>query len=199
MLEIFANLTVYCILLIYYFGQNLPASSFIPPSPSIWNSRVYINELDYVIFNNIYASSSMRHCGLGGGEMDIFFRKNHILRCFVWLSLLNWIRALTLSLLLKLPPRKLEPWFFLWSFFLLRLLYLYKSTIWPCMEYSCYVWTVAPSCYLESLDKLQKRMCRTVVPSLAVSLEPMAHCRNVASLSFFIVVTLVDVRLNWLN
>ena len=24
-------------------------------------------------------------------------------------SLLNWIRALTLSLLLKLPPRKLEP------------------------------------------------------------------------------------------
>ena len=26
-----------------------------------------------------------------------------------WLSLLNWIGALTLSLLLKLPPRKLEP------------------------------------------------------------------------------------------
>ena len=34
----------------------------------------------------------------------------------------NWIIALTLSLLLKLPPRKLEPWFVLWSFFLLRLL-----------------------------------------------------------------------------
>ena len=27
----------------------------------------------------------------------------------LFLSLLNWIRALTLSLLLKLPPRKLEP------------------------------------------------------------------------------------------
>ena len=39
-----------------------------------------------------------------------------------WLSLLNWIRALTLSLLLKLPPRKLEPWFILWNFFPLRLL-----------------------------------------------------------------------------
>ena len=51
-----------------------------------------------------------------------FLRKNHLLRCCGWLSLLNWIGALTLSLLLKLPPRKLEPWFVLWSLFLLRLL-----------------------------------------------------------------------------
>ena len=43
----------------------------------------------------------------------------------------------------------------------------------------------APSCYLELLDKLQKRICRTVGPSLAVSLEPLAHRRNVASLSLF--------------
>ena len=42
-----------------------------------------------------------------------------------------------------------------------------------------------PSCYLELLDKLQKRICRTVGPSLAVSLELLAHCRNVASLSLF--------------
>ena len=42
--------------------------------------------------------------------------------CWGWLSILNWIWALTLSLLLKLPPKKLEPWFVLWSFFLLRLL-----------------------------------------------------------------------------
>ena len=35
-------------------------------------------------------------------------------------------------------------------------LYLYKSTIWPCMEYCCQVWAGAPSCYLELLDKLQK-------------------------------------------
>ena len=39
-----------------------------------------------------------------------------------WLSILNLIRALTLYLLLKLLPKKLEPWFVLWSFFLLRLL-----------------------------------------------------------------------------
>ena len=51
----------------------------------------------------------------------LFLRKNHLLRCWGWLSLLNWIGALTLSLLLKLPPRKLEPWFFLWSLFLLGL------------------------------------------------------------------------------
>ena len=35
-------------------------------------------------------------------------------------------------------------------------LYLYKSTIRPCMEYCCHVWAVAPSCYLELLDKLRK-------------------------------------------
>ena len=64
-------------------------------------------------------------------------------------------------------------------------LYLYKSTIRPCMEYCCHVWAGAPSCYLELLDKLQKRICRTVGPSLAASLEPLAHCWNVASLSLF--------------
>ena len=64
-------------------------------------------------------------------------------------------------------------------------LYLYKSTICPCMEYCCHVWAGAPSCYLELLDKLQKRICRTVSPSLATSLEPLAHPQNVASLSLF--------------
>ena len=64
-------------------------------------------------------------------------------------------------------------------------LYLYKSTICPCMEYCCHVWAGAPSCYLELLDKLQKRICRTVGPSLAASIELLAHCRNVASLSLF--------------
>ena len=55
-------------------------------------------------------------------------------------------------------------------------LYLYKSTIHPCMEYCCHVWAGAPSCYLELLGELQKRICRTVGPSLAASLEPLAHC-----------------------
>ena len=64
-------------------------------------------------------------------------------------------------------------------------LYLHKSTIQPYMEYCCHVWAGAPSCYLELLDKLQKRICRTVGPSFAASLEPLTHCRNVASLSLF--------------
>ena len=54
-------------------------------------------------------------------------------------------------------------------------LYLYKSTIRPCMEYCCHVWAGAPSCYLDLLDKLQKRICRIVGTSLAASLEPLAH------------------------
>ena len=64
-------------------------------------------------------------------------------------------------------------------------LYLYKSTILLCMEYCCHVWAGGPSCYLELLNKLQKRICRTVGPSLAASLEPLAHRRNVAGLSLF--------------
>ena len=54
-------------------------------------------------------------------------------------------------------------------------LYLYKSTIRPCM--------LQPSCYLELLDKLQKRIYRTFGRSLAASFEPLADHRNVASLS----------------
>ena len=65
--------------------------------------------------------------------MGLFLRKNHLSRCCGLLSLLNWIGALTLPLLLKLLPRKLEPWVVLWGFFLLRLLFLYKFTTWPCM------------------------------------------------------------------
>ena len=64
-------------------------------------------------------------------------------------------------------------------------LYLYKSTIHPYMEYCCHVWAGAPSCYLELLHKLQKRICWIVGPSLAASLEPLAQRWNVATLSLF--------------
>ena len=46
-------------------------------------------------------------------------------------------------------------------------LYLYQSTIWSSMKYCCHVWAVAPICYLELLNKLEKRICRSVGPSLA--------------------------------
>ena len=54
-------------------------------------------------------------------------------------------------------------------------LYLYKSTIRPCMEYCCHVLAGAPSRYEYA----------ELGPSLAASLEPSAHRRNVASLSLF--------------
>ena len=53
------------------------------------------------------------------------------------------------------------------------------------MEYCCHVWAGAPSCYLELLDKLQKRIRRTLGPSLDASLEVLVHSENVASLSLF--------------
>ena len=117
--------------------------------------------------------------------MGLFSRKTHILKWWGWLSLLNWIGALILSLLLKLLPRKLEPWFILYIKFTSPevALYLYKFTIRPFMEYCCHIWACAPTCYLELLDKLQKWICRTVGPSFAASLEPFTHCSNVANLS----------------
>ena len=88
--------------------------------------------------------------------MGLFLSKNYCLRCWSWLFHLNWIGALTFLLLLKVPPRKMEPWYVLFG-----------------------------HSYLELLDKLQKLISRTVGPSLTTSLEPLAHCWNVASLSFF--------------
>ena len=76
-------------------------------------------------------------------------------------------------------------------------LYLYKSTIQPCMEYCCHAWAGAPSCYLELLDKLQKQICdcwsftcclyRTLGSSLKFSQLQV----------FSSGITLVDVHLNW--
>ena len=60
-----------------------------------------------------------------------------------------------------------------------------KSTIWPCMKYWNHVWAGAPICYFESLNKLLKRIYRSVGSSRAISLEPFAHRRNVASFILF--------------
>ena len=108
--------------------------------------------------------------------MDLFLRKNHLLRCWDWLSLPNWFGALTLSLLLKLASRKLELVFL--PRFLCISINLSYGHAWNTfvMEYSY---------YLELLDKLQKWICRTVGPSLAASLEPLVHRRNATKLSLF--------------
>ena len=62
--------------------------------------------------------------------MGVFLKKNRLLRCWGSLCLLNWIGTVALSLLQKLPPRGLEPWFVLWSFFLRRLLCISNSHAW---------------------------------------------------------------------
>ena len=52
------------------------------------------------------------------------------------------------------------------------------------LQYCCYVWTGAPSRYLEMFDKPQKQACRIAESSLTLhSLVP--HRRNVAGLNFF--------------
>ena len=71
------------------------------------------------------------------------------------------------------------------NFSLLRLLCISINLPQPCMEYCCHMWAGSPSYYLELLGKLQKRICRTISPSLATSLEPLVHCQNIASLSLF--------------
>ena len=79
------------------------------------------------------------------------------------------------------------------------LLYLYKSTIRPCIAYCCHLRTGAANCFLDMLYKLPKWVCRAVSPTLAASPEPLPHCQNVASIWFMIDVTLEeDIYLSWL-
>ena len=49
----------------------------------------------------------------------------------------------------------------------------------------CLVWAGAPSCYLVLLNKLQKRVCSTVGPTLAAFHESLIHRRTVTNLSLF--------------
>lgn len=48
-------------------------------------------------------------------------------------------------------------------------------TIWSCMKYCWFFWVCAPNDHLEMFSKLQKLVCRTVVLTLATSLEHLAH------------------------
>ena len=121
--------------------------------------------------------------------MGLLLRQNYLLGCWGCLSLLNWIGALTLFPLLKLPPRKFEPWFVLWSFFFMKLLFIK-----PRMEYRC-VSTGAPSFYLDMGYMLDKQLCRIFGPLLAAT---WVIVEMWPAQVFSIVITLVDVHQNWL-
>ena len=43
-------------------------------------------------------------------------------------------------------------------------LYLYKSTRRPCLEYCCCAWASAANCYLYVLNWVQKQVRRTIAP-----------------------------------
>ena len=118
--------------------------------------------------------------------MGLFLRKNHLLRCWGWPSLLNWIGALTLSLLLKLLPRKLEPWFVLWSFFLLRLLCisinLPYAHVWNTVVMSGLVLLVATwNCWISYKNGyaglLVLHLLSALIPWLIVKMQSTWVCR----------------------
>ena len=118
--------------------------------------------------------------------MGLFLRKNNLLRCWglTFSFKLDW--GSYIISIAKTVSKKIGALICSMKFLSAEVaLYLYKSTMRPCMEYCCRVWAGAPNCYLELLDKLQKGICGTVGPSLAASVEPLAHRRNVASLSVF--------------
>ena len=119
--------------------------------------------------------------------MGLLLRKNHQLECVSYINSIAKTAFKKIGSLIRFM-KSLSPEV---------ALYLNKSTRRQCMEYCCHVWAGVPSCYLELLDKLQKRICRTVGPSLAACLEPLAHRWNVASLSHFY--RYYFGLLNWLN
>ena len=90
----------------------------------------------------------------------------------VWLSLSSALDyGFYIISFAKIAIKKIEAWICSMGFLSPKVdLCLYKSTIWPCMEYCCHVWAGAHSCYLEMLDKLQKQICRIVGRSFAASL-----------------------------
>ena len=135
--------------------------------------------------------------------MDLFLKKNHLLRCWdlSFLSKLDW--GAHIVFIAKTTSKKICALLGFMKFLSLEVaLYLYKCTIWPCMEYCCHGWDGTSSCYVDMLSNIyRKGYIGFVGPSLAPSLESLAHRRNLFNLNLFyrLGVTLVDVHLNWLN
>ena len=113
--------------------------------------------------------------------MGLFLRKNHVLRSWGWLSLLNWIGALALFLLLKLRPRK----FVLWSFFPLRLLCIYiklayDGHAWNTIVMSWLVLLVATTnCHISCSIGYAGLLVLHLLPLL----NPCEKCRNVGNVA----------------
>ena len=110
-------------------------------------------------------SRNLARLGINSGAIDVIMNRslleeNNFLNCFDYLSSLNLIGTLTLSVLhLQTTSKKIEASFYSMKYFSFEVaLYLFKSTIWPCMEYCFNVWVGAPRCYWDTLNKLQERV-----------------------------------------
>ena len=113
--------------------------------------------------------------------MGLFLRKNHLLRCWGWAVSFKLNRGAYFVSIAKSATKKIGSLIRSMKFLSPEVaLYLSKSTIGPCLKYCC-----TPSCYLELLGKLQKRICNTVGLSFVPSLEPLAYRQNRASVSLF--------------
>ena len=71
---VFRSLPVYCTFPGYYFGRNLPASPFIPPSPSISNSRVFSLIWSYL---GVALSACKRQDNFCFTWVPLFFRNSN--------------------------------------------------------------------------------------------------------------------------
>ena len=76
---------------------------------------------------------------------------------------------------------------------------LYKSAVWPCMEYYWHVYChVTSNVYMEKLDKLLKRVC--VFCTALARLFSWMFCSSSKSSQFvFFGINLEDIHLTWLN
>ena len=117
---------------------------------------------------------------------SLLLRKNHLLRWWCCLFLLKWVGALTLSLLLKLPQRKVEHWFTLYSFLLLSLLCIsinlpYGLTWNRVVMHGLVLVAATWKCSVS----YKNRYIGLLVFHLLPLLKPLGHRRNVSSLSLF--------------
>ena len=76
---------------------------------------------------------------------------------------------------------------------------LYKSTIRPCIEYCCHIWSGAGKCYLNLLDKLQRCNVMLLFLSYQLLFNYWPIVKMLLVLVSFIDIILVDVLLSFLN
>ena len=114
-------------------------------------------------------------------KMNQFLMENRSFMCWDYLSIITWIEALTLSLLLKRKGKEIGALTSSTKFLFFEVaLYLHKSFIRSCMKYCCYVSAGTWICWI-SYRNWKARLDSV----LTISLKPLPHRRNVASLSLF--------------